>query len=63
MNEKIVKYTLDPTHLPPLTDKQKAELEALAQRPESAIDTSDIPPLTDEFFENAERGRFYRPAK
>lgn len=63
MNKKTVQYTLDPDHLPPLTDKEKAELQALAQRPDSAIDTSDIPTLTDEFFENAKRGRFHRPPK
>ncbi len=63
MSEKTVKYSLNPEKLPPLTDKQKVELEALAQRPESAVDTSDIAPATEAFFEKAERGRFYRPLK
>lgn len=63
MSEKTVRYTPDPDHLPQLTDKQKAELQALAQRPDSAIDSSDILPVTDEFFENAKRSRFHRPPK
>ena len=63
MSKKTVKHSLNLDNPPPLTDKQKAELEVLAQRPESAIDTSDIPPATEAFFQNAERGRFYRPVK
>jgi uncharacterized protein (DUF4415 family) len=49
--------------LPPLTEERKAELAALAAKPDSATDYSDIPPLTDAFWNNAERGRFYRPTK
>ncbi|MEE3626304.1 BrnA antitoxin family protein [Nitrospirillum sp. BR 11752] len=49
--------------LPPLTEEQKAELQALAERPDSEIDTSDIPELTEEFWKNAVRGRFYKPTK
>jgi hypothetical protein len=49
--------------LPPLTEERKAELEALANMPYSEIDVSDIPPLTEEFWENAVRGRFYREKK
>ena len=44
----------------PLTAKQLAELEALDGRP---IDTSDIPELPEGAFQNAVRGRFYRPVK
>jgi len=58
---KTVKYRIDLANLPPLTDKQKAELAALAALPDSQIDTSDIPPLTDSFWNNAVRGRFYKP--
>jgi uncharacterized protein (DUF4415 family) len=29
----------------------------------AAVDTSDIPPLTDEFFANAIRNPYYRPLK
>jgi len=61
MEEKIVSYTLET--LPELTEAQIANLEALAARPDSEIDTSDIPVLTDEQWKNAERGRFYRPVK
>lgn len=31
--------------------------------PDEAIDTSDIPPLTDDFFRRAVRNPFYRPVK
>ena len=41
-------------------EQQLAELAAL---PDEDIDFSDIPPLTDEFFKNAVRGKFYRPKK
>jgi uncharacterized protein (DUF4415 family) len=49
--------------LRPLTEEQRAELDALAARPDEAIDTSDIPKLPDEFWGTAERGTFYRPIK
>jgi uncharacterized protein (DUF4415 family) len=61
MKTKMVSYTLET--LPPLTDAQLANLKALAARPDSEIDTSDIPELTDEQFKNAKRGHFYRPVK
>lgn len=63
MSEKTVKYRIDPINPPPLTDRQKVELDALASRPEDEIDTRELAPLTDDFFRNAERGRFYRPVK
>ena len=53
----------DPARPPPLTRKQKTELKALAALPDEAIDTSDIPPLTEEFWKTAVRGKFYRPVK
>ncbi len=46
-----------------LTDKQKRELEALAAMPDSSIDFSDIPPLTEKFWKNAIRNPWYRPRK
>jgi uncharacterized protein (DUF4415 family) len=61
MKKKTVSYTLET--LPPLTDEQRANLRALAARPDSEIDYSDIPPLTEEFWKNAVRGRFYKPIK
>jgi uncharacterized protein (DUF4415 family) len=60
---KIVRYKLDTGNLPPLTENQRAELAALAALPDSEIDYSDIPPLNDEWFPKAVRGRFYRPVK
>ncbi len=51
------------SELPALTEERKAALKTLAARPESEVDYSDIPPLTDEFWDNAMRGRFYRPTK
>ena len=61
MSTKIVSYTLDT--LPPMTEERLAKLEALAQRPDSEIDFSDIPELTEEQWKTAERGHFYRPVK
>ena len=61
MKKKMVSYKLET--LPPLTSTQRSSLKALAARPDSEIDTSDIPELTDEQFKNAERGHFYRPVK
>jgi uncharacterized protein (DUF4415 family) len=60
---KTVKFELDPTNPPPLTDQQKAELEALKAMPDEEIDYSDIPPLGDEFWKNAVRNPFYKPTK
>lgn len=59
----MVRYEVDLNNLPPLTEAQKAELMALAARSEDAIDYSDIPPLPDDAFKAAIRGRFYRPVK
>ena len=46
-----------------VTAKQRRELKALVARPERRIDTSDIPPLTDAFWKNAQRNPFYRVCK
>ena len=59
MKPKMTSYTL--STLPSLTEAQEANLRALAARPESEIDYSDIPPLTEEQFKQARRGVFYRP--
>jgi uncharacterized protein (DUF4415 family) len=61
MKTKTARFT--PETLPPLTDKQRANLKALATRPDSDIDYSDIPPMTEEQLKNAVRGRFYKPIK
>jgi len=61
MPTKMVSYTLET--LPELTEADIASLKALAARPDSEIDFSDIPELTDEQWKTAERGHFYRPVK
>ena len=61
MKTKMVSHT--PETLPPLTKAERAKLKALAARPDSEIDTGDIPEMTDEQWKNARRGHFYRPRK
>ncbi len=39
------------------------EIEALKRKPDSEIDFSDIPPITDEMWRNAIRGNPYLPKK
>jgi uncharacterized protein (DUF4415 family) len=61
MKTKMVSYTLET--LPPLTEEDQKNLRTLAARPDSEIDFSDIPELTEEQWKTAERGHFYRPVK
>jgi uncharacterized protein (DUF4415 family) len=61
MKTKIVSYT--PKTLPPLTKADRVKLKALAARPDSESDTSDIPEMTEEQWKRARRGHFYRPRK
>src|ERR1700693_286750 len=63
MSKKLVKHTIDLANPPSLSKKQKAELAAVAARPDSEIDYSDIPPLSEEFWKNAVRGKYYKPVK
>jgi len=63
MSKNLVKHDIDLADLPALTEAQKAEISALIARPDSMIDYSDIPPLTEEFWKNAMRNPFYRPTK
>jgi uncharacterized protein (DUF4415 family) len=44
-----------------VSEKQADELRRLAQEDEEAVDTGDIPEITN--WEDAVRGRFYRPVK
>jgi uncharacterized protein (DUF4415 family) len=44
-----------------LTAKLQSELEALSQIPDSEIDTSDMPPISD--WSKAQRGALFRPIK
>jgi uncharacterized protein (DUF4415 family) len=57
---KLVRKTLSDS---PLTPARKRKLARLAQRPDSEIDLSDIPPLDESFWKNAVRNPFYRPVK
>ncbi len=57
---KIVRKTLADIRVNAGTKRQ---LKKLAQRPDSEIDLSDIPELTEKFWRNAVRNPFYRPVK
>ncbi|MBZ5630560.1 MAG: BrnA antitoxin family protein [Acidobacteriia bacterium] len=57
---KVVRKTL--TECKP-TARRKRELGKLSARPDGEIDLSDIPELTDRFWQNAVRNPFYRPIK
>ena len=46
-----------------LTAAQRREVAALLAQPDDKIDYSDIPPLTERFWESAVRNPFYRPIK
>ena len=61
MKTKLVSYTLNT--LPPLTDAQRANLKMLAAQPESEIDTSDSPEMTEEQWTSARRSEHHRPLK
>ena len=60
---KIVKYKVDLNNPPVLSDEQKVRLEALAKRPDSEVDCSDIPELDENFWKNAVQNPFYKPTK
>ena len=61
MNTKAVSYTLDT--LPPLTEKQRQHLDALASRPGDRIDLTDMPELTDAQLAEMKPAAHYRPVK
>ena len=46
-----------------LSDEERTQLAALEAMPDSAIDTTELPSLTEAFFAGAERNPFYRPMK
>lgn len=46
-----------------IPDALRKELAALCAKPESEIDDSDIPATRKVDWQDAERGRFYRPIK
>jgi uncharacterized protein (DUF4415 family) len=47
----------------PLSAKATKQLADLAAMPDEAIDYSDIPPLTEDFWKNAVRNPYYKPIK
>lgn len=61
MSTKTVSYTLDT--LPPLTEKQRQHLDALASRPDDQIDLTDMPELTDAQLAEMKTAAHYRPIK
>ncbi len=63
MNRKLVKKTIDLSNPPSLSKKQKAELAAVAARPDSEINYSDTPPVSEDFWNSAVRGKYYKPIK
>jgi len=63
MKKQLVRYEVDLANLPPLTEAQRAEIAALAARPDSEIDYSDVPQLAEDFWKTAVIGRFYKPTK
>ncbi len=60
---KTVRREFDPAKPPRIAARQKAEIKALKERPDSAIDLTDIPELTDKFWRNAARNPYFRPVK
>jgi uncharacterized protein (DUF4415 family) len=61
MSAKMVSMKLK--DLTPLTQADQERLAALAARPDSEIDLSDVPELNDEDWKNAVRSKHYRPFK
>ena len=61
MSRKTVSYTFDT--LPPLTEKQRRDLEALAVQPDDTIDLTDIPELTEAQLAEMRPAAHYRPVK
>ena len=46
-----------------ISNERLDELRKLAERPDSEIDLSDMPELTEKFWKNAVRNPFYKPVK
>jgi len=63
MNKKSVKYVIDLNNHPIMSNEKAQSLKNLALLPDSEIDYSDIPPLTEEFWKQAVRNPFYKPTK
>lgn len=61
MSRKPVSHTFDT--LPPLTEKQRRHLEALATQPDDTIDLTDMPELTEAQLAEMRPAAHYRPVK
>jgi uncharacterized protein (DUF4415 family) len=61
MQEKMVSYKSG--NLPPASEESQRLFKLAMAKPDSEIDTSDIPEITEEQFRNAVRGKYYRPNK
>jgi len=46
-----------------VSKERRRDLVALSERPDDEIDFSDIPELTESFWQNAVRNPFYKPVK
>src|ERR1700688_3509274 len=60
MMTKAVKKNLSDSRL---SAGRKRRLEKFSRLPDEKIDTSDIPELTEKFWQSAVRNPFYRPVK
>ena len=60
MKKKMAHIEIDLTSPPELTIAQKEELRTLGLKPESEIDTTDIPTLDESFWKNAVQNPFYK---
>jgi uncharacterized protein (DUF4415 family) len=59
--DSVANYKL--SELPKISAARKAKLRTMATRPDSEIDTSDIPVMRDEQWRTATRRDLYRPVK
>lgn len=59
-SKTLVKKTLADS---PITAARKRKLAQFAAQPDSKIDFSEIPELTEDFWKNAIRNPYYRPIK
>ncbi len=60
MKSEMVRCRIDLKNPPPLTQEQKARLDALEEKPDSAVDFDDIPRLTEEWFAHAAPNPYLR---
>lgn len=61
--ENTIRFAMDLNNPAPLTEEQRAELEALETMPDEAIDYGDIPSLTDDFWKKATCSPLHKPLK